>query len=140
MNRYRSLLGLGNAAEESTPPADGENAPREPLTATDEAVIRIQDIRYITIDGNTYIYLIDDKDGLYRAKASEHEEMLLLQGGDTAAITYTGKEIVTCTKKTSGGINTDDALAPDGSTVSSSDGENTGDIQKKLPAVTRKTS
>ena len=140
MNRYRSLLGLGNAAEESTPPADGENAPREPLTATDEAVIRIQDILYITIDGNTYIYLIDDKDGLYRAKASEHEEMLLLQAGDTAAITYTGKEIVTCTKKTSGGINTDDALAPDGSTVSSSDGENTGDIQKKLPAVTRKTS
>lgn len=105
MNRYRSLLGLEDTGSGNAPSADGGQTPEEPLAATDEAVIRIQDIRYITIDGNTYIYLIDDKDSLYRAKASEHEEMLLLQAGDTAAVTYTGKEIVTCVKKASGGIN-----------------------------------
>lgn len=141
MNRYRSLLGLGGAAMEDGSTADIEQTPEEPITATDEAVIRIRDIRYITINGNTWIYLIDDNDRLYRAKAAEHEEMLLLQAGDTAAITYAGKEIVTCTKKTSGeALPSADAPARDEGAVPPSAEEQAESGENKLPDARRNDS
>ena len=48
---------------------------------------------HIVIDGNTYIYLIDTEDNIYRAKAADHEEMLLLKEGNSVKLTCIGKEI-----------------------------------------------
>lgn len=101
MAKYRQLLGIDSVEDELPQTADQENPPSgaDPvITADEEAVIQIQDIRYVAIDGNTYIYLIDEQENLYRAMVKNHEEMLLLLPGDQVQITYSGKEIVTCQK------------------------------------------
>ncbi len=90
LDKYRRLLGLETGS--------GEVIPDEILTADSETDITIRDIRYIDVDGNTYIYLISEDEEIFRAKAGTHEEMLLLNEGDSVHIGYTGKEIVTCEK------------------------------------------
>ena len=61
-----------------------------------ETTITIASIKYIDIDGNTYIYIIDTDNNIFRAKAGEHENMLLLSAGDKVAISYSDKTIISC--------------------------------------------
>ena len=63
-----------------------------------DSVITISDIKYIDIDGNTYIYLIDTEDNIYKAKASKHESMLLLTEGDVVEIKHANGSIIECKK------------------------------------------
>ena len=63
-----------------------------------EATITIASIKYIDIDGNTYIYLIDSGSNIFKAKASANENMLLLNAGDKVKISYSGNVIKTCEK------------------------------------------
>lgn len=65
---------------------------------TSEKTITIESIKYIDIDGNTYIYLIDTNKEIFKAKASSNEDMLLLNTGDIVKITYTDNTIVSCEK------------------------------------------
>ncbi len=95
MEKYRQLLGLT--------PVEGENSEAEAsgageLIATEEADMIILDIKYVTIDGNTYLYLIDENENLYRAMVKNHEEMLLLNPGDQVHLTCSGMDIVTCSR------------------------------------------
>jgi hypothetical protein len=53
-------------------------------------------IKYIDIDGNTYIYLIDTEENIFKAKVSANEHMLLLNVGDQVEITYSGTNIISC--------------------------------------------
>lgn len=96
MSKYRALLGL-EAADE-TPGANEPAVDEEALTATSEAELTIRDIRYIDIDGNTWIYLIGENEEIYKAKASSHEEMLLLHAGDKVHLTVSDTTIITCEK------------------------------------------
>lgn len=70
----------------------------EIVTDTNEITATISSIKYIDIDGNTYIYLIDTNNNIFKAKASENENMLLLNVGDTVQFSYHGNTIVTCEK------------------------------------------
>ena len=63
-----------------------------------EKTITIAAIKYIDIDGNTYIYLIDSDNNIFKAKASANENMLLLNVGDKVKISYSGKTITLCEK------------------------------------------
>lgn len=63
-----------------------------------EKTFTIASIKYIDIDGNTYIYLIDSDNSILKAKASAHENMLLLNVGDTVKVSYSGKTITSCEK------------------------------------------
>jgi hypothetical protein len=95
MEKYRQLLGLT--------PVEGENSEAEAsgageLIATEEADVIILDIKYVTIDGNTYLYLIDENENLYRAMVKNHEEMLLFNPGDQVHLTCSGMDIVTCSR------------------------------------------
>lgn len=63
-----------------------------------EKTITIASIKYIDIDGNTYIYLIDNESNIFKAKASANENMLLLNTGDKVKITYSGKTVTSCEK------------------------------------------
>lgn len=115
IQKYRSVIASAGqeqgSAEEGSDgtEAGGEGAQpqqgngvtdeEEALEPTGEADISIADIRYIDVDGNTYIYLITDKQEIYRAKAADHEEMLLLQVGDQAHLTLHEKEILEFTLK-----------------------------------------
>lgn len=63
-----------------------------------EKTLTIESIKYIDIDGNTYIYLIDVNKEIFKAKASANENMLLLNSGDSVKISYAGNTIITCEK------------------------------------------
>ncbi len=82
--KYKELLGIEEKAEESD--------------ETEEVTVKISSIKYIDIDGNTYIYLIDANENIYKAKASTHEKMLLLNEGDKVKLTLSGTKIVSCEK------------------------------------------
>ena len=101
ISQYKELLGIesGEAdSPDSTPTPDVDTEKVDTVEATDEATIIIKDIKYADIDGNTYIHLITDDDKIFKAKISTHEDMLLLQTGDSINISYGGNEIVTYTK------------------------------------------
>lgn len=83
MKKYRAALGIENDVITND---------------TEEATMTIASIKYIDIDGNTYIYLIDSDNNLYRAKAGDHENMLLLNVGDKVKISHSGKTITACEK------------------------------------------
>lgn len=61
-----------------------------------ETVITVASVKYIDIDGNTYIYLIDGEDNIFRAKAGANENMLLLNEGDKVKLSHSGKNIIAC--------------------------------------------
>ncbi len=77
--KYKSVLGIGGSDIPS-----GE---------TEEITVTVKDIKYIDIDGNTYIYLIDTKDKIYKAKASDHENMLLIEKGDEVRLVVSGSVV-----------------------------------------------
>lgn len=83
--KYKALLGLDETEDE---------APDE----TVETTFTIASIKFIDYNGNTYIYLIDDKNNIFKAKAFENEDMLLLNEGDKVKITHSGSDIVKCEK------------------------------------------
>ncbi len=80
ISKYKSLLGI----------SDMDIAQSQ----TQQVTITVVAIRYIDIDGNTYVYLIDTKDNIYKAKASTHEELLLINEGDKVKLSVSGKTIV----------------------------------------------
>lgn len=82
LSKYKALLGIAENEEEQS----------EAIT---ESIV-ISNIRYIDIDGNTYIYLISKDNKIYRAKASAHEDMLLLKNDDKVEIECNGKSIISC--------------------------------------------
>ena len=65
---------------------------------TKETEIIISSIKYIDVDGNTFIYLIDGNKNMFKAKTASHENMILLNVGDKVQITYWGKNIISCEK------------------------------------------
>ena len=83
--KYKALLGI------DAPTADGNEGAA--------ATITIASIHHIVIDGDTYIYLADAEGNLYKAKAADHEQMLLLATGDTVDVTLSGNVILDCKKK-----------------------------------------
>lgn len=83
IKKYKAALGLENKVNTEEP---------------QEAEITIADVKYIDIDGNTYIYLIDTEENIYKAKAAENESMLLLKAGDKVNLTISGTNITACEK------------------------------------------
>lgn len=97
--KYRTLIGTaGDMDSEADKPEKEPEPAEEPLEPTGESDIVIAEIREIVVDGNTYLYLVTQEQQIYRAKAADHEEMLLLKAGDTVHISYHEKEIISCTK------------------------------------------
>ena len=76
IEKYKALLGIR--------PQDAEE---QTITVT------VADIRYIDIEGNTYIYLIGEDHTLYKAKAADYEDLLFVQPGDTLTLICAGNEI-----------------------------------------------
>ncbi len=82
--KYKALLGI--------------DPPEPPVEDTTTHTVTIAAIKYVTIDGNTYLYLIDGTENLYKAKAADHEAMLLLKEGDTVELVCSGNTILSCKK------------------------------------------
>ncbi len=82
ISKYKAMLGI---SEIQTPADDVKNV-----------TVKIASVKYIDIDGNTYIYLIDTENNIFKAKAAEHENMLLLEAGDTVELSCSGSRIISC--------------------------------------------
>lgn len=80
--KYKAMLGI---SEVQTPTDEMKNV-----------TVTIASVKYIDIDGNTYIYLIDTENNIFKAKASEHENMLLLEVGDIVELSCSGSKILSC--------------------------------------------
>lgn len=83
IKKYKSALGIES------------NVAAEDIT---QSTIIVSSIKYIDIDGNTYIYLIDRNNNIFKAKASQNENMLLLDIGDNVKISHSDNIIVACEK------------------------------------------
>jgi len=82
ISKYKALLGL--------------EEPEEKPDDTKNIEITIAAVKYIDYNGNTYIYLIDDKGNMFKAKAFDHEAMLLLNEGDKVKLTVADNKIIKC--------------------------------------------
>ena len=82
--KYKAMLGISET-----------QIPTEEIKMV---TVTIASVKYIDIDGNTYIYLIDTKNNIFKAKASEHENMLLLETDDTVELSCSGSKILSCKK------------------------------------------
>ena len=80
--KYKAMLGISEV--------------QTPADETKNVTVTIASVKYIDIDGNTYIYLIDTENNIFKAKASEHENMLLLEAGDTVELSCSGSKILSC--------------------------------------------
>ena len=80
--KYKAMLGISET-----------QIPTEEIKMV---TVTIASVKYIDIDGNTYIYLIDTKNNIFKAKASEHENMLLLETDDTVELSCAGSKILSC--------------------------------------------
>lgn len=76
----------------------GINEEIEAEQVTQSVTMTVSSIKYIDIDGNTYIYLIDTEDNFYKAKASSFEQMLLLKEDDRVELTCSGSKILSFKK------------------------------------------
>ncbi len=79
IEKYKTLLDLGDPGPEAQ---------------EETAVITVSDVKYIDIDGNTYVYLLTADGSLYKAKAAENEALLFVAPGDTLRLTHAGTAIV----------------------------------------------
>lgn len=82
IEKYKAMLSISDV---QTPTDNAKNV-----------TVTIASVKYIDIDGNTYIYLIDTENNIFKAKASENENMLLLEAGDTVELSCSGSEILSC--------------------------------------------
>ena len=60
----------------------------EEITSRNKKKITVIDIQYITMDGETYIYLRDEEDILYKKKIADDETLMLIQTGDHIEAEY----------------------------------------------------
>lgn len=80
--KYRKLLAKdGNIGETASDTAEKENVIRE-------AAFEVADMEYITVEGETYVYIKDESGNVYKQKFSEDEALIKISVGDTVSIQY----------------------------------------------------
>lgn len=84
ISKYKSLLGM--------------NSMDNPSDETAEKAVTIAAVRDVVIEGNTYVYLIDTADSIYKAKVSSLEDILLIREGDKVILTCSG-DVVTAWRR-----------------------------------------
>ena len=98
--KYRNMLAKEGRSD------DAASDTEEDSDRIKEISFTVADMEYITMEGETYVY-IKDKDGnVYKQKFSEDESVIKISAGDTVFIQYEEKEsgihrIITVEKKSS---------------------------------------
>ncbi|MEG0805937.1 MAG: hypothetical protein RSC69_04725 [Lachnospiraceae bacterium] len=87
--KYRNRIhGKESQEEDSKNTADKQEIPVEDNREVLEAVLKIERIQYVDIDGNTYVYVTDPEKNIYRRAFKEDPNMILLNVGDELQVTY----------------------------------------------------
>ena len=79
--KYRKLI-AGNRVKE-------ENSTESSIMETEFVV---QDMEYITMNGETYVYIKDDNGNVYKQKFSEDESIIKVSAGDCISVQYEENE------------------------------------------------
>lgn len=79
-SNYCKLLGLEENEEQAVTEETQEEDDTEELTFV------VADIRFADIDGNTFVYFIDDANHIYKMKFGSDETLLLVNVGDTLKV------------------------------------------------------
>lgn len=75
-------------------PADTEIIePVEPSENEIQEKITVEEIRLITISGNTYVYITDSNGNLYKVSVADSEEILFVKVGDIINIGFTATDV-----------------------------------------------
>lgn len=84
--KYRKLIG----SDTEVPAGDDNEDSAEPenVGETMQASFVIQEIQYMNIDGNTYVYLKGDDGRLYKQKFADNEELIYLSAGDKITVDF----------------------------------------------------
>jgi hypothetical protein len=56
------------------------------------AQITVKDIKFIAIDGDTVVYITDEKDNVYKQEFAENEQLIRIQTGDKITLHYYDSE------------------------------------------------
>lgn len=82
ISKYRAALsqeGIGSTAGDITEYSDAET-------------IQIKDIKYVSVDGNTWVYIIDSKDRIFKMPVSQDETILLAEVGNSIIVSAAEEE------------------------------------------------
>lgn len=60
----------------------------EEVQSSQEKKITVTDVNYITMDSETYVYVRDQENSLYKKKVSSDETVMFIKKGDHLSITY----------------------------------------------------
>lgn len=98
--RYRSMLAKEGINDDT--PLDVE----EESDRIKEISFTVTDMEYVTMEGETYVYLKDRDGNVYKQKFSDDESVIKISAGDTVFVQYEEKEsgihrIITMEKKSS---------------------------------------
>lgn len=63
-----------------------------PSVDSDSKTVTVSDVKYLVQDGNSYAYLISDRDEIYKVDCSEFETIVLVKAGDKVKISSTEEE------------------------------------------------
>ncbi len=78
-----------NSADGTGTGSNGDDNESVEKVVAGETDLTIAVVRYITVSGDTWIYLLAEDGTAYRALAAENEAMMILEAGDTVHISYT---------------------------------------------------
>lgn len=78
---YKRLLINNHIIPENTEVIDNVPGEDEKEEYT-EVSVTVKEVRFATVNGSTYIYLISDDNELYKAEVSEDETVMLLEAGE----------------------------------------------------------
>ncbi len=81
ITKYRSALAEAGLGDPSMVIED-ENA----------VEVLVKDVKYLSIDGNSWVYLIDDKDVIYKMLVSQDETIVKIGVGDKVEISFVEEE------------------------------------------------
>ncbi|MBE5925292.1 MAG: hypothetical protein E7271_12695 [Lachnospiraceae bacterium] len=96
--KYRKLLKSEGVGKKKA--ADPEQ--EEDVVAEESFIVK--DIQYVTMNGETYVYIKDDKGNAYKQQFAEDESIILISVGDLIKVTFEGadgeiKQIIDIEKK-----------------------------------------
>jgi len=70
-----------------------DSAPEEQPTETLTAELTVTELRIVTVDGESVMYITGDDGNLYKQSIAENEALMLIRNGDKLSVTYTETEV-----------------------------------------------
>jgi len=88
MAQYKGLLVQNGVID----PSEGEKPPVSGDEDAETVSIVVRDVRVVTVDGNSVLYITAEDGRVYKGSFRDDETLILIQTGDRLALTVTETE------------------------------------------------